>query len=369
MATDIVIACFTGNSGLTDYSVSLSRALQKKASVSLFTADCINYPFPLEFQVRKIFRRTRNYPIDVIRFFHQLVREKPKNVIFQAQLKFPMLELIGIRLLRLLGIKVFLTIHDVLPHYPKPWSQLEYSLFYRGFDGLIVHSRAAQESVQRMIGNRHRVPLLVPHGQYDLFNLGRVTVPEAREKIGIQHNQFAVLFFGHLEPRKGLFPFLDLAKEMANDPRFIFIIAGGQDLEKHGKGLLAQFDGYRTLKNLIVHDRRIPFEDVETYFLASDLIVLPYLEGSTSGVLKLAIAFDRPVMASNVGDLAEQIPPEAGVVVNIDVAAASFQQQLKAGLLKIANNQAFYSEGARHLSEGFAWDKIAAAYNEYITKQ
>ena len=50
---------------------------------------------------------------------------------------------------------------------------------------------------------------------------------------------------------------------------------------------------------------RVPLEEVETLFRAADLVALPYREGSTSGVFKLAVEFGVPVVCSDVGDLGE----------------------------------------------------------------
>jgi glycosyltransferase involved in cell wall biosynthesis len=50
-------------------------------------------------------------------------------------------------------------------------------------------------------------------------------------------------------------------------------------------------------------------EEVELLFKAADIVALPYLEGSQSGVKFMAYAYGRPVLVSDVGSLAEYIVP------------------------------------------------------------
>ena len=51
----------------------------------------------------------------------------------------------------------------------------------------------------------------------------------------------------------------------------------------------------------------IPDEEVEVYFKAADVIVLPYTYICQSGVLFLAYSFGLPVIASDVGSMKEDI--------------------------------------------------------------
>src|SRR5262249_14745460 len=74
------------------------------------------------------------------------------------------------------------------------------------------------------------------------------------------------------------------------------------------------FRFYSDLINLISHDANIicvneyiPLEKVNSYFLASDLVVLPYIKTSTSGVLLAAYAAGRPVIVTDTGGLSEVV--------------------------------------------------------------
>ena len=79
-------------------------------------------------------------------------------------------------------------------------------------------------------------------------------------------------------------------------------------LGSSGEQAVERLEKAKSYSNCLIVDRRIDFQDVEKYFSAADIIALPYLEGTTSGVLKLALAFGKPVVATNVGDFQSKYP-------------------------------------------------------------
>lgn len=309
----IEVVCFTGDSGLADYTVSLARALVGAVRARVVTARSLPYHFgAMGFEVDRVFRRSRHYPIDILRFLYGVLKRRPDWVMLQGPLKFPLIDAIVVRLFRALGIRCAVTVHDVLPHYPKPWSRAEFGFYYRSFSRVVAHSDAAANGLREMQVNCD--VLVVPHGIYDIFDITGVSRDAARAAIGgISPDDTVVLFFGHLEPRKGLMEFLKVAKSMVETaPATKFLIAGASSLASHGADAVRQLETARALPNVIIHDRRIPFAGVENYFAATDIVALPYKEGTTSGVLKLALAFGKPVVATRVGDFPEQLPQGAG---------------------------------------------------------
>jgi glycosyltransferase involved in cell wall biosynthesis len=56
-----------------------------------------------------------------------------------------------------------------------------------------------------------------------------------------------------------------------------------------------------------IEDKYIPNEDVHLYFEAADVVVLPYVEASQSGIVPIAYAFNTPVISTRVGGLPEAV--------------------------------------------------------------
>ena len=48
-------------------------------------------------------------------------------------------------------------------------------------------------------------------------------------------------------------------------------------------------------------------EEVTELFTISDVIVLPYISATQSGIIPIAYAFKKPVIASNVGAISEVV--------------------------------------------------------------
>ena len=360
----IHVVCFTGNSGLTDYSVCLSKELAKHADVTLVTASSFDEcAYRQDIKVRKVFRRTRHYPLDIVRFAISTLREKPDIVVMQSWLKYPIVETLLLSLFSRAGISVGITVHDVLPHTPHRLSKFNLSHYYRLFDKVIVHSRRAATTLKTM--RVEQEPLIVPHGSYDLFKRSGLGQADARRELpGIVEDDFVVLFFGHIETRKGILEFLKASDRLKGHRKIKFLIAGRNDLDRQSAGWKL-LETYRGAENLLVHDRHIPFDMVERYFAAADLVTLPYLEGSTSGVAKLAMAFDKPLIATDVGDLAEFLEDWDGELIGTgDIAAelaAAIEQRYLSG------NKSCESRVPD--PDKYRWDVIGRKYLDYLVQE
>lgn len=358
----VEIVSFTGNSGIADYAVSLVNRLQKRAQTTLVTAISLpKYFDSLGFSIERVFRRSRHYPIDIIRCFAGVIQRRPDMIVLQGPLKIAWLDGVFVRAVRLFGVGTAITVHDLLPHYPRRWSKAEYRFYYRSFHKIIVHSEVARTGV-RQLGVSAPI-LVVPHGVYDVFRLSGVTREDARHRIGVQADDFVVLFFGHLEPRKGLLEFIEVARRLNTIHNMKFVIAGSNDMAHHGAAYQAALESAKAMPNVHVRDERIPFEDVENYFMASNLVALPYREGTTSGVLKLAIAFEVPVVASRVGDLPEQVPSGGGVLID---AGEGMVSALAAAIIEVAAAPDRFQGGMRLAAQACDWNPIAQAYYDFL---
>ena len=354
------VVCFTGGSGLTHYSVSLARELARYGTVQLDTATSFAlHAISGDFQVNRVFRRSRQYPVDVLRFFLQILRSRPDVVLFQSWLKYPLLEGLMVRLFSLAGIRTALTIHDLLPHYPKPWSRWLHAWYYRQFDKLIVHSARSAEALKGLGVNTQ--PLVVPHGVYDIFRLGDLSREQVLPRFpNVNPGDFVVLYFGHIETRKGILEFLQASDRLVGQRKIKFLIAGKNDLNGEAA---AQLESFRGRPNLTIDDRLIPFEEVQFYFACADIVALPYREGTTSGVMKLAMAFGRPVIASDVGDLREMLQDWPGCLIPVEDMAESLTQE-------IVTAQRDYASMLKDAVQGtgkYSWQTIGQAYFDYLS--
>ena len=68
-----------------------------------------------------------------------------------------------------------------------------------------------------------------------------------------------------------------------------------------------QIEEKKLADHVLVHSDYVPNEEVSRYFSAADVVVLPYVSATQSGIVQIAYQFDKPVIATDVGGLAEVV--------------------------------------------------------------
>ncbi len=360
----IWITVFTGNSGLTHYSYCLARALTEEgADITLVTNANYELDFmPAEFPIIKIFHRSRRYPADMSSFWNLYRRQRPDIVHYQSFLKFPAAELLLLELQKKKGTGLVCTAHDWLPHHERFYHKHVLGSYYRAFDRVVVHSERGRNFLSGTLGVKRERLAVIPHGDYGFFATDpKLTREEALRRLGLRQEQFWFLIFGRIDSHKGID--LALRAMAASDGRFPaldgagLIIAGNPKrggLEEYTSLIAGQSLGDR-VKLIPGH---VPVEDVQLYFRAADAVVLPYRESSTSGIAHLAMGFDLPVVATNVGGMADVI--EDGVT-GLMVPPGD-EPALRTAMARLAGDQEIrhrFSQGWTAARERHSWKAIA----------
>jgi glycosyltransferase involved in cell wall biosynthesis len=179
--------------------------------------------------------------------------------------------------------------------------------------------------------------------------------------MGIAPDTPLVLFFGYVRPYKGLGVLMEaIAEARHHIPELRLVVAGEfYEDEKKYRGLMSELGITRAVD---VHNRFLPDEEVATLFAACDVVVQPYLTATQSGVAQIAFHFERPMILTDVGGLAEIVQDgHAGLVVpprDPDALAEAigrfFDEHLSAEL----------TEGVRARKADFSWDRLVDAVEE-----
>lgn len=361
---NVWIVVFTGNSGLTHYSYCLARALHQ-AGIDATLVTNKNYDldlFKASFPVLKVFGRSRRYPVDLVRYWLLYRYHRPDIVHYQSFLKFPAIEMILIKLQKKAGSRVVYTAHDWLPHHRRFYHPALFRCFYRLFDKIVVHSKSGVRFLQQELGVDPERLAVIPHGNYGFFNIDpKLTALVARKRLRLDPDRFWFLFFGRIDPHKGLdFALRALAKtgQTGSGKPPGLIIAGDPahiDMETYMK-LIDQL-GIQDRTSL--HIGHVPVSQIQIYFRAADAVVLPYRESSTSGVVHLAMGFNKPVIAAAVGGLVDVIIDG----INGLLVPVGDEEKLAGAMEKMAGDE----DTRRRLQEGWAqvqdyycWDRVAA---------
>ncbi len=269
------------------------------------------------------------------------------------------------RRLRRMGKKVYYTVHNVVPHrYP---ARVPKALMHRWIrsacretDGLFVHTEQLEHELTRFLGGRARggpIPPIsvVPHGVW--------TVPDANDLTPLQQrlNEMKLLFFGTIRRNKGLDLLLKAA--LLLPPGYSITIAGyvleREYFQNEVLPLIERVRAAGVRVDLI--ERFVSDEEAGALFQTHGSVVLPYAPqfAAQSGVVFMALAYELPVIASEVGglkDLLEQY--------KIGTTFAEFTPQALASAVQALHAGGDVTALLRHMREAkqrFSWDAAARA--------
>jgi glycosyltransferase involved in cell wall biosynthesis len=235
------------------------------------------------------------------------VRKHPDIELVHYQDAYGLPTLAGIRALRKLGVKSILTVHNVRPHMLPWWKPVLVKgavdrMLFRGFDALVVHAEGLKRVLADFLGPQAPTIYVVPHGVGGPLRPGPLAPLE--ERMGLRR----LLFIGAPRPNKGL-PVLLRALRFL--PDFSLTIAGpaGSDARygEYIKELVGslQRDGCRIMARF----EFVPEESLDFLLRTHSVVALPYRAdfNAQSGVLSQAIAYQIPVVATNLGAVGDTV--------------------------------------------------------------
>jgi glycosyltransferase involved in cell wall biosynthesis len=132
------------------------------------------------------------------------------------------------------------------------------------------------------------------------------------------------------------------------------LIVGGEFYEDAAP-YHAQIEQLGLTDSVILKTEFIPNSKVPLYFSAADLVVQPYRSATQSGVSQVAYHFNKPMVITDVGGLAESVPDgKVGFVVAPEPAA------IADGIARFFNeNRAVEFIGNMEAAKApFSWEKL-----------
>jgi glycosyltransferase involved in cell wall biosynthesis len=168
----------------------------------------------------------------------------------------------------------------------------------------VTHS----ESDRRLIASKYHLSEgrihVIPHGLYDHYE--HMPKEEARKQLGLD-GEYIILSFGLIRPYKGIpnliKAFGGLPQDVAERSRLL--IAG--EIWEDGEAVSRAIEDCCYKDRITLVNSYIPDSLIPVYFNASDVVVLPYLRASQSGVAHIAMSFGKPIVVSRVGGLEESM--------------------------------------------------------------
>jgi len=292
------------------YSVELANALSEEHDVMLVTRDHSHEIAPGSRQLdveeflnscldprvhRETLRFRQRNPrnvFEVFRIYRKIRVFRPRVIHIQDNADWRIAFIVCLFGSR----RLVLTVHDVVRHPGKQkelFSPIRH-FFRRRSRRIIVHGNSLKRllaSKSPMLEERVRV---IPHGTF--------TVYRKWDDGAIQEEPGTLLFFGYISKYKGIGVLMEAAHLIIREipEAKILIVGSGVGLEKYQ-------EAFGQNLHFEVHNEFVPTEDVHRYFRRASVVVLPYIEASQSGVIPLAYAFGKPVVATDVGSIPEVV--------------------------------------------------------------
>src|SRR5215472_11152770 len=212
------------------------------------------------------------------------------------------------------GKKVVLTAHNINAGKrdlnDSLLNRLTLKAQYRLADHIFVHTEKMKCQLHQDFGVREGAISVIPYGINNAVPETDLTPAQAKQRLGIRADERTILFFGAIRPYKGIEHLLAAFQRLVTSGEDYRLIIAGQP-KKESEAYMGQIqrtiDSGFTGEQIIQKFQCIPDEDIELYFKAADVLVLPYNEIFQSGVLFLGFNFGLPAVAADVGSFKEEV--------------------------------------------------------------
>lgn len=193
---------------------------------------------------------------------------------------------------------------NIIPHEKRIIDKPFNAYFLPCLDGAVTMSRKVLQDLDDLKFSKPHV--FNPHPLYDNFG-EPIDKTAARKQLGLNENDRYMLFFGFIRKYKGLDLLLQAMAEPGIRETGAKLIVAGEFYED-AQPYLDLIEKHNLGDRVILKTDFIPNREVATYFSAADLIVQPYRSATQSGVSQVAYQFEKPMIVTNVGGLAEFVP-------------------------------------------------------------
>lgn len=340
----IVIITLANQGGMIHYTSQLANALSSYGNLTVIIGKGNDHYFKNDVDVKSVILSSSGISgkKNIFNFFTviRILKDIKPDIIHISGNHF---WIIGLYLY-MRNKNLVLTLHDVTEHEGEKSliNILTNKLHIKLAKHIFVHG----ENLRNMLimkGYPEKAISIIRHGEYSFFT-------EYKKEI---YEDGSILFFGRIVDYKGLQYLLKAVPQIKKQiPNVKVIIAGRGNFTKYNSLI-------ETPENFEIINEFIPDELVAVLFQRASIIVLPYIEGSQTGIIPIAYSFKKPVIVTNVGSIQEVVEDGmTGFIVPSRDSGALADTIIR--LLKDERLRKKMGENAyRKMKEELSWDKIA----------
>jgi glycosyltransferase involved in cell wall biosynthesis len=266
-------------------------------------------------QGKSLLRKLLSYVGTYVRIIHYAATSSPHILHILWDYKFTFFDRTLLLLIyKFLGKKIVFTAHNVnraeRDGVDSFLNRFTLRIQYRLVDHIFVHTKSMKDQLARSFGISQDKVTVIPFGAGGMVPNSRMTSVEAKRRMGLRESDRTILFFGRIAWYKGLDLLVDAFSRIAlHDRSYRLIIAGESttDWAQHWNEVRDIIESSPMREQVVQEIRHIADDEMEIYFKAADVLVLPYRQISQSGALFMSHSFGLPVIATDVGEFRDDI--------------------------------------------------------------
>ncbi|MDE5696997.1 MAG: glycosyltransferase [Lachnospiraceae bacterium] len=262
--------------------------------------------------------------------------------------------------------KILFVCHNVFPHERFPMDRILTKAVLRQGSCYIVQSKMDAEDLQTIM--KHPVFRQTVHPTYNAFKLENISKEEARIRLGIHTSEKVLLFFGFVREYKGLKYLIQamplIIKRVADIKLLIVGDFSSEESKRQYEDMIAQTGSG---DHIAIYDGYIPDKEVEKFFAACDIVVLPYISATQSGIAQIAYGFEKPVLATRVGGLPDVvINGETGYLIE-----PQNPEQIAGAVIDFytMNRADTFADGIEREKYKYSWERMEHVINDFLDKE
>lgn len=367
----IVGTAYPFRGGLATFNQRLAQQFQAEGhevEVVTFTTQYPSFLFPgktqysneaapADLNIRQAIHSCN--PLTWLRVGRQLKKEKPDLVICCYWMAFfaPAFATIERIVKRNGHTRCMALVHNMIPHEPSVLDKMFAPVFVQATDAFVALSESVVDDIEKLDKRHCKPKTFSPHPIYDHYG-EPMNKTAACEALGLDPEQDYMLFFGLVRAYKGLDLLIDAFAQVKDELPNVRLLVAGEFYEDEQK-YREQISRSGLDERVIIRNEFIPDGDLRKYFGAANLIVQPYKSATQSGVTQVAFHFEKPMLVTNVGGLAEivhhglmgyAVTPEATAIA--DALRDYYTHE----------RQEAFTEYLRLEKDKYAWDKMTHTF-------
>ena len=314
-----------------------------------------NEPAPAHLKIKACINSIN--PFNWLKVGNELRKIKPNYIVVRFWMPFfgPCLGTILKLVNRNKFTQIICIADNVIPHEKRMGDTLLTKYFFSSIHRFVTMSEKVNQDLKIFT---QKPSINIVHPIYDNFG-DILSKEEARKHLALPINKKIILFFGFIRKYKGL----DLVLEAMNnasirEANIKLLIAGEFYDNKEEYELI--ITKYNLANSLYLRTQFIDNSEVKYYLSAADFVIQPYKNATQSGVTPLAYHFEKPMLVTSVGGLANLVPH-----MKVGIVTEPNADSIAAGIMKL------YELGETHFlkhlceeKKKFSWEHLTTAIIE-----